>query len=89
MFNFGRQNTKSIAFKAGLAGAIIGAAGAAVGMAMSDKNKREKLKKSLHEVKKWSQERMNSPESNSSDESTETFVEEAKREQSRAERDKK
>ncbi len=58
MIHIGRQNTKSTAIKAGVAGAVIGIAGTAIGIAMSDKENREKIRKSLSDAKRWTKEKM-------------------------------
>lgn len=54
-----KQNRKSTAVKAGIAGAVIGAAGAAIGMAMTDKKNRQKVKNSLTDAKKWTDTKLN------------------------------
>lgn len=65
MIQFKRQNATKNAVKAGLAGVLIGAAGAAVGMAMKDKKNRDLVKKSLSDAKKWTQEKVESAQKGS------------------------
>lgn len=64
MIQIGRRNTKSTTAKAMIAGAVIGAAGTAIGIAMSDKNNREKVKKSLGNAKQWTEEKMSTGQNN-------------------------
>jgi uncharacterized membrane protein len=62
-----RNNSKKNAVKAGFAGAVIGAAGAAIGMSLKDKKNREKLQKTLTDAKKWTQETVNNMQKESED----------------------
>jgi hypothetical protein len=58
MIQFRKQNTKSTAIKAGIAGAVIGAAGAAIGIAMTDEKNREMVKNKVDDAKKWTGQKM-------------------------------
>ena len=67
MIQIRKKDTKSTAVKAGIAGVVIGAAGTAIGIAMSDKKNREKVKKSLGDAKQWTDDKMSSVQKNSKD----------------------
>lgn len=67
MIQIGKKDKKSTVIKAGIAGAVIGAAGTAIGIAMSDKKNRDKVKESLNDAKKWTNQKMDSLQSSSQD----------------------
>lgn len=60
MIQIKRKSTKKTALKAGIAGAVIGAAGAAIGMSMKDKKNRDKVKKTFSQAKKWTEDTVES-----------------------------
>ncbi len=62
-----RGNSKKSAVKAGIAGAVIGAASAAIGMSLKDKKNREKIQSTLSEAKKWTQDTVKSIQNDSED----------------------
>ena len=60
MIQIKRKSSKSAAVKAGIAGAVIGAAGTAIGMSMRDKKNRDKVKNTLSDAKKWTKDTVDS-----------------------------
>ncbi len=53
-----KKKARGVAVKAGLAGAVIGATGAAIGMAMKDKKTRDTVKEKIEGAKKWTEDQM-------------------------------
>lgn len=67
MIQLKRNNTKNTAIKAGIAGAVIGAAGTAIGIAMSDKKNREMVKGKLSDAKDWTKDKVSEMKSDTKD----------------------
>jgi hypothetical protein len=60
MIQIKRKESKKSAIKAGIAGVMIGAAGAAISMTMKDKKNRDVVQKKLSEAKQWTENTVNS-----------------------------
>lgn len=84
MIQIKRQNSKKTAIKAGVAGAMLGAAGAAIGMTLKDKKNRDTVKKSLSEAKKWTQDKVESMQKDTQ-KTTKPVKEEVKKAQKKVE----